>query len=77
MGHKTDHQGTPLWMCWLRLVMGLVFYPYVDIQGLLWASEVVRGDSSDTDNPFRWDKVRLNLLGDPNYSPTIPWLSKF
>ena len=51
--------------------------PYAAIQGLLWASEVVRGDRSDTNNPLRWDKIMLNLHGDPSYSPTIPWMSKF
>ena len=57
-------------------MMGMVLSPDAVIQGLLWASEVVRGDSSDPDNPFRWEKIRLNLPGDPSYSPTITWMSK-
>ena len=57
--------------------MGLVLYHYTAIKGLLWKSKVVRGDRSDTDNRFRWDKIRLNLPGDPSYSPTILWMSKF
>ena len=30
----------------------------------------------DPDNLFRWYKIRINLPGDPSYSPTIPWMSK-
>ena len=63
-------------MIWVGLMMGLVLYPYAAIQGLLWASEVVRGDSSNPDKLFRWNKIRLNLPGDPSYSSTIPWMSK-
>ena len=49
-------------------MMELVLYPYAAIQDLLWVSEVVRVDSRDPDNPFRWDNIRLNLPGDPSYS---------
>ena len=77
LGQKKDRQGKPLWMCWVRLMMGLVLSPYSTIQVLLWVSEVMRGDRSDPNNPFRWDKIRFNLSGDPIYSPTIPWISKF
>ena len=63
-------------MRWVRLMMDMVLSPYSSIQDLLWASEVVRGDSIDPDNPFRWYKIRLNLHGDPSYSPTILWMSK-
>ena len=59
------------------LVVSLVLDPYAAIKGLLWKNDVVRGDMSDPDNPFRWYKIMLNLPGDPNYSPTIPWMSKF
>ena len=37
---------------------------------------MVREDSSDTASLFRWDKIRLNPPGDPNYSPAIPCESK-
>ena len=55
LGHKNENQGTPLWMRWVRIIMGLVFYIYTTIQGLLWSIRVVRGDRSDPDNPFRWE----------------------
>ena len=74
--NKKDCNGTPLSMRWVHFVMGLVLYPYATIQGLLWAIEVVRGYMSDPDNPFRWEMTRLNLPGNPSYSPTITWMSK-
>ena len=55
MGYKKHQKGTPLWMRWVRIIMGLVFYIYTTIQGLLWSIRVVRGDRSDPDNPFRWE----------------------
>ena len=76
LGHKKDRQGRSLWMHWVRLMMGLVLSPYASIQVLLWASEVVRGYRSDPNNPSRWDKIRLNLPGDPNYPSKSPWMSK-
>ena len=57
-------------------MMGMVFYPYADIQDMLWASEIVRVERSDHNNLLRWDEVRLNLPGDPKYYPTPPWMSK-
>ena len=58
-------------------MMYLVVSPYADIQGLLWVSGVVRGDSSYPNNPFRWYEISLDLPGDRKYSPKIPWMSKF
>ena len=76
LGNKKDRQVTPMCMLWVSLIVGLVLSLHAAIQGLLWASEVVRGDRSDLDNPFRWDKIRFNLPGDPSYLPTITWMSK-
>ena len=76
LGNNKDRQGTPLWMRCVPFMMGLALSPYADIQGLLWESEAVRGDSGDPDNSFRWDTIKLNLPGDPNYPPTISWMSK-
>ena len=77
LGYKKDRQGTPLWMLWVSFMVGLVLFPYAAIQVLLWGSGVVMGDRREPNNPFRWDNIKLNLSGEPNYSPTTPWVSKF
>ena len=56
--------------------MFLVLYPHNAIQGMLCESGVLRGDRSDLENPFRWGEIRLNLPGNPNYPPRVPWISK-
>lgn len=56
--------------------MGLRSSPYNAIQGILFAEEVVKGNSLDVNNIFRWDEVQLNLPGDPNYKPWLPWVCK-
>ncbi len=35
------------------------------------------GDPLDLNNPFHFDKVVLNLPGDPSYSPGKPWEYKY
>ena len=55
-------------------MMGLILSPSDAIQGLLWESEVVWRDRIYPGNPFIWDKVRLKLPGDPDYSPTFAWM---
>ena len=56
--------------------MGLKSSPYQVCQAILFAEEVIRGDRKDKENPFKWDKVRVNLPGSPRYDPTKPWVSK-
>ena len=53
MGHMKYRQGTPLWMKWVRLMMVLMLSTYDINQVLLLASDVLRGDRSEPDNPFR------------------------
>ena len=59
LGNKKDLQGTLLWILWVIPIMGLMLSPYASIQGLLWANDVLRGDSSDCNNPFSCENVRL------------------
>ena len=67
---------TQLWERWVRCAMGLKSSPYQVCQAILFAEEVIRGDRKDKENPFKWDKVRVNLPGSPGYDPTKPWVSK-
>jgi hypothetical protein len=39
--------------------------------------EFVVGDKACPDNPFRWDRVVLNLPGDPDYNPSMPRVYKW
>jgi hypothetical protein len=65
-----------LWLHWQRCGMGFVPSPYNAIQGTLFAEEVIKGDHLDPNNIFRWNSVKLNLLGDPYYNPSNPWVYK-
>ncbi len=64
------------WVSWNRIAMGLKWSPYQAIKGMHFAEEVIRGNRKDPDNVYRWDRVRLNLPGQPDYEPALPWVSK-
>ena len=76
MGNNSEHKVTPLWMSWVCPRMGLILYHYASIHGLLCPSESVQGDRRYPGKPFRWDKFRLNLPVDLDYSPTLSLMSK-
>jgi len=65
-----------VWEQWNRMLMGFGPSPFTAIQQELCAEEIVRGDWRDQGNIFRWDRVRLNLLGSELYDPVLPWVSK-
>jgi hypothetical protein len=74
-----DDKGRPkdkLLYRWQRNAMGLKPSPYNSIQGLSWLFEVIFGDRHDKKNVFRWDRVILNLPGDPYYDPSKTWVRK-
>ena len=71
-----DELGQVLWEVWQRCAMGLKPSPYQAVQAMMIAEEVIRGDPKDSKNPYRWDVVRMNLPGRPDYDPTLPWVSK-
>ncbi len=64
------------WVSWNRIAMGLKWSPYQAIKSMHFAEEVTRGDRKDPNNVFSWDRVRLNLPGQPVYDPSLPWVSK-
>jgi hypothetical protein len=66
-----------LWERWCRLFMGLRPSPYLAVRYFYWAEEFARGNPLDKDNPMRYDRVILNLPGDPLYDPTLPWVMKW
>jgi hypothetical protein len=64
------------WERWERCAMGLKPSPYQTTQAMLFAEDVIRGNPNDPNNVFRWNNVRLNLPGSPEYDPTLPWTYK-
>ncbi len=48
-------KGYTLWERWVQCMMGMKFSPYVCIQGLLIALEIVKGD--------RWDRNKCFWMG--------------
>jgi hypothetical protein len=64
------------WKRWNGTLMGLVCSPWIIIKCMIRAEDIVCGDPSDMFNTFHFNRVRMNLPGDPSYDPTLPWLSK-
>jgi hypothetical protein len=56
--------------------MGLCSAPYLTVKGLSLGLEWILGDTTDPTNVFYWSKVCLNLPGQKDYNPTLPWVSK-
>ena len=56
--------------------MGLTDSPYHACQAVKWAKCIAMGDRLDSNNPFVWDKVVLNLLGSEEYDRHISWVFK-
>ena len=69
--------GGAKWERWERTLMGFRPSPYVCTQTFGWGEEAIRGDRKDRDNPLRWDSVKMNLPGDKDYDPTMPWVYKW
>lgn len=65
------------WERWTRLFMGMRPSPYNAIRYFYWAEEIARGPYNDPKSACRFDKVVLNIPGDPDYDPTQPWLMKW
>jgi len=57
------------WERWKWCYMGCHSSPYQADQGILFATEVIWGDHSNSVNIFSFDAIQLNLPGDPAYSP--------
>lgn len=64
------------WERWCRCMMGLSPSPYLAVQQMLWGEELMFGDRKNPNNPFRWDRVVLNLPGMDSYDPSKTWVAK-
>ena len=70
-----DHSGG-FFLTWDRPTMGLNFSPYQAVQTATRGKRVMLGDRHAITNPFRWHSVVLNLPGNPDYDPRLPWIYK-
>jgi hypothetical protein len=57
--------------------MGFRPSPYYAVHFYYWAEELARGNRRDAYNPLRWDFIKLNLIGDPNWNPALPRVMKW
>jgi hypothetical protein len=65
-----------LTLTWDRPAMGLACSPYQAVQTSTRAKRIILGDKDQESNPFQWNCVVLNLPGNKNYDPTMPWIFK-
>ena len=59
---------------WNRMLMGFKPSPYIATMSFAWSEELIIGNYTCPDNPFYWDSVKLNLPGQVNYQPELPWV---
>eukprot|EP00956_Cyclotella_meneghiniana_P004556 scaffold5607_cov45-Cyclotella_meneghiniana.AAC.4 len=64
------------WERWVRNWMGLRDSPGRSGQMMVIAKEMAYGDRRDPSNPFQWERVVLNLPGNPKRNPKLPWVYK-
>ncbi len=62
---------TRIWERWVRNFMGMRDSPYRCMQLMLRAKYCAYGDRTEASNPFKWDRVVLNLPGDESYDRLI------
>ena len=62
---------------WDRCWFGMRPSPFFTVRFYYWAEEFARGDRNARSNSLRWDRVILNLPGDPAFDPTRPWVMKW
>ena len=74
---KSPDEKKLILMRWERSLMGLKPSPYNCTRAFAWGEDFVRGDRRDPKNPFRWDKVVLNMPGTEDYDPRLPWVFRY
>ena len=63
--------------CWKRTWMGLKSSPEIAARPYYFSKELIRGKEDDPTNPFYWDKVVINAIGQEDFNPSLPWLFKY
>lgn len=68
---------TKIGAVFLRTFFGYRLSPIIAAMFFYLAEEFVRGNPADESNELRWDKVILNLFGDPEFNPALPNVYKW
>jgi hypothetical protein len=58
-----DEKEGPLWEVWQLAAIGLRSSPFQCVHVMGIVEEIIRGDRTDPNNVFWWDKVELHLPG--------------
>jgi hypothetical protein len=69
--------GEKLWMHWTRLFMGMRPSPYLAARYAYLAEELARGPAAEETGPFRFDYIKFNIPGQPDYDPSLNWVTKW
>lgn len=72
---STSDRAHTQWEHWVRCMMGLKVSLCLTIKALLLGLEWILGITKDPTNVFYWTRVQLNLPGESNYDPLLPWVS--
>jgi hypothetical protein len=62
---------------WSRCWMGCKPSPFFAVRFYYWAEEFARGCHLDKTNSMRWDNVKFNIPGDPEFNPCKPRVMKW
>ena len=76
-GVDVREMGGAKWERWERMLMGFRPSPYVCTQTFGWGENLIRGNRKCPNNPLRWDSIKMNLPGDPDYDPKMPWVYRW
>lgn len=69
--------GQQLFMRSEQALLGVRSSPFNCVRAYLLSEDIICGDWWAEDNPFRWDKVILNLPGTSTYDPGKPWMYQY
>lgn len=67
----------PLYGRWGRIWMGLKFSPEHSVRYYYWSEEFARGDEENIDNPLCWHEIKLNIMGQDDFDPSLPNVVKW
>jgi len=73
---ESNEKSLSRWLQWNRIFMGFRSSPYYAVRTFSYCVDLVRGNWTDATNPYSYSRIRLNLPGSKEYSPSLPWISK-